>query len=56
VIEELATHISLLAAPVYAALISRAPPGKIGDDAWQEQARTIALALARELWHKAITE
>ena len=52
---DLATHISLLAAPIFAALLARAdPPDMIADAEWQEMAMKIALALARKLWDGAL--
>jgi hypothetical protein len=49
---ELAEHISALAAPIYAALIVRAvaPKEMVGDPVWQDQARSVAINLAHDLW------
>jgi hypothetical protein len=48
---ELAEHVSLIAAPILAALIVRAPPTQmIGDPEWQKQARSVAINLAHDLW------
>ena len=46
--EDLATHISLLAAPIFAALIA---DGRVRDDqAYRALAAITAIRLARELW------
>jgi hypothetical protein len=48
---ELAEHVSLIAAPIFAALIARAaPPQMIGDPDWQKQAHAVAINLAHDLW------
>lgn len=47
---ELATHISLLAAPIYAAMLTRKPDGTVFDRAWHDSARAAAIAFAIELW------
>jgi hypothetical protein len=48
---ELAEHISLMAAPIYAALLMRAEPREvITEREWLEAARKLAIRLARALW------
>lgn len=52
---DLATHISILAAPIYSALIARAePPVSIKDDEWHGIARIVAIGLARQLWEATL--
>lgn len=48
--EELATHISLLAAPIYSAMIARSPPAGTVSVEWHKRARAEAIERARELW------
>ena len=48
--EGLATHISALAAPIYAALLARGLPTGASPAAWHEHIRTEAIARAHELW------
>jgi hypothetical protein len=48
---ELAEHVSLIAAPIYAAMLARAEPREvIGDREWQDTAMSIAIKLAHKLW------
>jgi hypothetical protein len=48
---ELAEHVSVIAAPILAALIVRASRRQmIGDPEWQKQARAVAINLAHDLW------
>ena len=47
--EELATHISALAAPIYAALIARSPPAGTVSVEWHKRARAEAIDPARWL-------
>jgi hypothetical protein len=48
--DELAAHISLLAAPIFAALIATSPPERVNDEEWRAVARIGAISMARELW------
>jgi hypothetical protein len=52
--DELATHISLLAAPIFAALIATSPPETVNDEAWRAMARIGAISMARELWEATL--
>jgi hypothetical protein len=54
---DLATHISLLAAPIYAALIISARvthTGEPNDADWRRAMRAVALNQARLLWDDAL--
>jgi hypothetical protein len=54
---ELAEHVSLLAAPIFAALIVSArvtQTGEPNDSAWQGAMRFVALNQARLLWEEAL--
>jgi hypothetical protein len=57
---ELAEHISLLAAPIYAALIATGIPGAAGEqtaraDDWHLMAQGIAIRRALELWRETLS-
>ena len=52
--EELATHISLLAAPIFAALIATSPPESVNDEAYRAVATIGAIRMARELWEATL--
>jgi hypothetical protein len=48
---ELAEHISLLAAPIYATLIARPkPPSDVTDEEYRGLAILAAIRMAQELW------
>jgi hypothetical protein len=53
--QELATHVSLLAAPIYAALIARADAhGDVADEEFRGMALIAAIRMARELWEATL--
>ena len=51
---ELAEHITILAAPIYAAFIAKASVPLIETEEWQQDARAAALRQARLLWDEAL--
>lgn len=51
---ELAEHISLLAAPIYAVLVVRKRPAKMAADQWRYEARERAIAQALALWSQTL--
>ena len=48
--DELADHIALLAAPIYAALMQRASNIELQSQEWQQDARAAAIRQAMALW------
>jgi hypothetical protein len=52
---ELADHISLLAAPIYAALISSRGNPRAQTDDWHLMAQGIAIRRALELWRETLS-
>ena len=48
--DELATHISLLAAPIFAALLQRGSVIDLEGSEWQKTARAWAIRQAQQLW------
>jgi hypothetical protein len=53
--DELAAHISLLAAPIYATLIARPkPPSDVTDEEYRGLAIIAAIRMARELWEATL--
>ena len=47
---DLATHISLLAAPIFAALLRHGSVADLEDPKWQKEARAAAIRQAKRLW------
>ena len=52
--EDLATHISLLAAPIFAALLRHGSFADLEDPKWQEAARAASIRQAKRLWEDTL--
>ena len=48
--DDLAAHISLLAAPIFAALLRHGSVADLEDPEWQKKARAAAIRQAKLLW------
>jgi hypothetical protein len=53
---DLAEQISLIAAPIYAALMQRASNIDLQTKSWQQEARAAAIRQAHALWLEALEE
>ena len=50
----MATHISLLAAPIYAALIQHAKVAQLESHEWRTDARAASIRQAKRLWRQTL--